>query len=106
MGSIDKAAVVRFVSIACDVSTSSCLCSQAFRSLASTVYMVPDLCATLDSVGYSTRLVHDQEVDTHMLYSHDGRSNNKVVLNDTKSILLGDCSLESCKKETNLEIRF
>ena len=72
----------------------------------SSAFMVPGLCATLGSVSYSTVLVHDRGVDTRMLYSHDGRSNNKVVLSDTKSILHGDCSLEGCKKEMSLEIRF
>lgn len=74
--------------------------------LTSSAFMVLDMCATLGSVSYSTMLVHDRGVDTRMLYSHDGRSNNKVLLNDTKSILHGDCSLEGCKKEMSLEIRF
>ena len=82
--SIDKAVVVRFVSIACDVSTSSCLCSQAFPSLTSTAYMMPGSQATLGFVSYSIRLLHDQIIDILMWYSHDGRSNKNVVLNDIK----------------------
>lgn len=52
-------------------SRKHCICGAGF-------------CASLDSVSYSTMLGHDHGVDTRMLYSPDGRSNNEVVFKATK----------------------
>ena len=53
-------------------------------SFASTTFMVPVSSAPLGSVNYSTRLMHGQRVDARMLYFHVGRSDEKIVLNNTK----------------------
>ena len=55
-------------------------------------YMVLDLCTVLGSASYSTRLKHGQRFDdTRMfcvLYSHDGRIDNKRVVNGQQVLLL------------------
>ena len=64
---------------------------EALFFLVITAYMVRVLCAALGSVSYSTRLKHGQRFDdTRMfcvLYSHDGRSGNKPVLNGQQVFL-------------------
>lgn len=58
---------------------------EVFFLLVIIAYMVPGLCAVLGSASYSTRLKHGQRFDdTRMfcvLYSCDGRSDNKSALN-------------------------
>ena len=53
--------------------------------------MVLDLCTVLGFASYSTRLKHGQRFDdTRMvcvLYSHDGRIDNKSVLNGQQVLL-------------------
>ena len=66
--------------------------SETFVLLVITAYMVSDLCTVLGFVSYATRLKDGQRIDdTRMfcvLYSHDGRNENKPVLNGQQVLLV------------------
>lgn len=66
-------------------------CTWRFCLFVITAYMVLGLCTVLGSASYSTRLKHGQRFDdTRMfcvLYSHDGRIDNKPVLSGQQVLL-------------------